>query len=157
MPQLLKAPFAPGGAAAIDAALAHRLLALALDRGGDYADLFFEYRIGTDVVLEDERIKSLGRAIVMGLGVRVLKGDATGYAFAEAFPWERMQQAARLAAQIADGGGRPAPVRIEPVTLPDFYPTGTPSVDLDAAGKLAFLQRADKAARGADPRIARCE
>ncbi len=157
MPQLSKAPFAPGGAAAIDAALAHRLLAIALDRGGDYADLFFEYRVGADVVLEDEKIKSLGRGIAMGLGVRVLLGDATGYAYSEDFTWERMAQAARTAAQIAAGGGAAAPVKVEPVTIPDFYPIGGPSVDLDAAGKLGLLQRADRAARAADPRIVRCE
>ena len=152
-----KAPFAPGGPAAIDAQLAHRLLALALERGGDYADLYFEYRVGCDVILEDEKIKSLGRGITMGLGVRVLKGDATGYAYSEDFTWERMAQAARTAAQIAAGGGAPAPVRVTAVTIPDFYPIGTPSVDLDAAGKLAFLQRADRAARAADPRIVKCE
>src|SRR5215471_16411553 len=94
-PPPAKAPFAPGGAAAIDAALAQRLLGIALERGGDYADLYFEYRVGADVVLEDEAIKSLGRGITMGVGVRVLKGDATGYAYAEDFTWERMAQAAR--------------------------------------------------------------
>src|SRR5215831_631418 len=140
-----KAPFAPGGAAAIDTVLAQRLLALALDAGGDYADLYFEYRIGADVVLEDEKIKSLGRGITMGLGVRVTKGDATGYAYAEDFTWERMAQAARTAAQIASGGGAPAPVAVKPVPVTDLYPSATPSVDLDAAGKLAYLQRADKA------------
>src|SRR5215471_12399220 len=133
MPQLSKAPFAPGGAAAIDAALADRLLAIALDRGGDYADLFFEYRVGADVVLEDEKIKSLGRGITMGLGVRVLKGDATGYAYSEDLTFERMAQAARTAAQIAAGGGTAAPVDVVPVTIPDRYPVAGASVDLSAA------------------------
>ena len=78
----------PTGISGIDAAIAQRLLSLALERGGDYADLFFEYRVGADVVLEDERIKSLGRGITMGLGVRVLRGDATGYAYSEDLSWE---------------------------------------------------------------------
>src|SRR5262249_31590696 len=151
------APFAPGGAAAIDARLAGRLLSLALERGGDYADLYFEYRVGADVILEDEKIKSLGRGITMGLGVRGVKGDATGYAYAEAFTWEKMAQAARTAAQIAAGGGAPAPARVEPVAIPDFYPIASPSVDLDAAGKLSYLRRADRAARAADPRIVKVE
>jgi hypothetical protein len=37
----LQAPFAPGGSTEIDAALARKLLELALAAGGDYADLFF--------------------------------------------------------------------------------------------------------------------
>jgi TldD protein len=152
-----KAPFLPGGAAAVDAAIAHRLLALALERGGDYADLYFEYRVGADVVLEDEKIKSLGRGITMGLGVRVLKGDATGYAYSEDLSFERMAQAARTAAQIAAGGGGPAPVAVAPVALPDRYRIAAPSIDLDPAGKLELVQRADRAARAADPRIVKCE
>src|SRR5262249_29258032 len=38
------APFAPGGPIAVDTALAERLLGEALARGGDYAELYFEYR-----------------------------------------------------------------------------------------------------------------
>ncbi len=143
--------------AAIDATIAQRLLGLALEHGGDYADLYFEYRVGADVVLEDERIKSLGRGITLGVGVRVLKGDATGYAYSEDLSWERMAHAARTAAQIAAGGGTPAPVAVTPVKVPDFYPVASPSVDLAPEGKLALLTRADRAARAADPRVVKCE
>ena len=43
-----RAPFAPGGEYAVDAEVARRLLSLALERGGDYADLYFEYRVSAD-------------------------------------------------------------------------------------------------------------
>ena len=46
----------------IDAALAERLLSAALSSGGEYADLFFEYRSGADYVLEDGRILTVGAA-----------------------------------------------------------------------------------------------
>ncbi len=143
--------------ASIDAAIAQRLLSLALERGGDYADLYFEYRVGADVVLEDEQIKSLGRGITMGVGVRVLKGDATGYAYSEDLSFDRMAGAARTAAQIAAGGGAPAPVQVTPIAVPDFYPVASPSIDRAPEGKLALLHRADRAARAADPRIVKCE
>jgi TldD protein len=44
----LAAPFSPGGPTEIDGKLAERLLSTALERGGDYADLYFEYRAGAD-------------------------------------------------------------------------------------------------------------
>jgi TldD protein len=141
----------------IDAQIAQRLLAIALERGGDYADLYFEYRVGADIVLEDEKIKALGRGITMGVGVRVLRGDATGYAYSEDLSFERMAQAARTAAQIASGGGAPGPVAVTPVRAPDFYPIVEPSIQRPAEGKLALLYRADRAARAADPRIVKCE
>ncbi|HEY5145410.1 MAG TPA: DNA gyrase modulator, partial [Polyangiaceae bacterium] len=84
---LYQAPFAPGGSAAIDAALAGKLLAIALGRGGDYADLFFEYRAAGGFVFDEGILKSVSRGVSMGLGVRVQKGDATGYAYVERLDW----------------------------------------------------------------------
>ena len=151
------APFAPGGEHEIDTQIAQRLLGAALEAGGDYADLFFEYRVSANYVLEDERIKSVGRGVTMGLGVRVTKGDATGYAYSEDLSFERMAHAARTAGQIASGGGAPQPVAIEPVTVPDFYPVGQPSIYVPATEKLALVRSADKAARAADSRIIKVE
>ena len=54
LPAALRAPFSAGGASAIDAQLANRLLGLALEAGGDYADLYFEFRVSADYALEEE-------------------------------------------------------------------------------------------------------
>src|SRR5205809_8022692 len=105
LPAALRAPFSTGGTSAIDAQLAGRLLGLALEAGGDYADIYFEFRVSADYVLEEEQIKTLGRGITLGLGVRVMKGDATGYAYCEDLAWEKMAHAAKTARQIAMGGG----------------------------------------------------
>jgi len=151
------APFAPGGEQAIDAALAGRLLSAALASGGDYADLFFEYRISADYVLEEGAIKTVGRGVSMGLGVRVIRGDATGYAYTEDLAWERMEHAARTAGQIARAGATVAPVAMTPVTSANHYPVATPSLDLPAVDKLALLRAADAGARSHDPRIVKVE
>ncbi|HUH02093.1 MAG TPA: metalloprotease TldD [Kofleriaceae bacterium] len=156
-PRAARAPFLPGGDTEIDAQIAQRLLSIALDSGGDYADLFFEYNIGADYVLEEEKIKTVGRGITMGLGVRVTKGDATGYAYAEDLTQASMEHAARTAGQIASGGGAPAPVAVNPVVVQDLYPVGTPTIDLPPAEKLALLRAADRAARAHDPRIVKVE
>src|ERR1051325_10871889 len=107
LPAALRAPFSSGGASAIDAQLANRLLAIALEAGGEYADIYFEFRVSADYALEEEQVRTLGRGITLGLGVRVTKGDATGYAFCEDLAWEKMAHAARTAGQIATGGGAP--------------------------------------------------
>jgi TldD protein len=157
VPSALTAPFAPGGETAIDAQLANRLLALALEAGGDYADLYFEFRVSADYVLEEEQVKTVGRGITLGLGVRVTKGDATGYAYSEDLSWERMAHAAKTAGQIARGGGHPAPVAIAPVVVPDLYPVAALSLTTSAADKLALLRASDRAARAYDARIVKVE
>ena len=76
-----------------------------------------------------DAIRTVGRGITLGLGVRVLKGDATGYAYTEELAWERMAQAARTAGQIAAGGARARADRASrPVPLADFYPVAEPSL-----------------------------
>jgi TldD protein len=159
LPAALRAPFSAGGASAIDAQLANRLLSLALEAGGDYADIYFEFRVSADYVLEEEQIKTLGRGITLGLGVRVTKGDATGYAYCEDLAWEKMAHAAKTAGQIAVGGGH-KPVAISSLTsvpLPSFYAVPMPSLLVPAQDKLALLRTADKAARAFDNRIVKCE
>ncbi|HXU61593.1 MAG TPA: hypothetical protein VN962_07835, partial [Polyangia bacterium] len=54
---------APSPLDAIDAGLAERLLAAALSSGGEYADLYFEHRSAADYVLEDGRIRTVGRGV----------------------------------------------------------------------------------------------
>jgi TldD protein len=157
VPAALSAPFAPGGDAAIDAQIASRLLGLALEAGGDYADLYFEFRVSADYVLEEEQVKTVGRGITLGLGVRVTKGDATGYAYSEDLSWERMAHAARTAGQIARGGGSAAPIAVTPVVVPDLYPIGQLSLSSSAHDKLALLRASDRAARAYDPRIIKVE
>ena len=137
----------------VDAGLIRSLLETALSRGGDYADLYFEYRAGADFTFEEERVKSVGRGITLGLGVRVQKGEATGYAYCEQLDAEAMKKAARTAGAIAASGTSPPPEGIQHVLVPDFYPVAIPSMEVLAPEKLDLLRRADKAARAADPRI----
>ncbi len=141
----------------IDAAIAEKLLATALSSGGDYADLYFEHRSGADYVFEEGRVRTVGRGVVLGLGVRVLRGDATGYAYTEELSDARMQEAARTAGQIAASVATPGPVAIQTLSVPDFYPVLQSSLDVPGADKVALLRRADQAARAFDPRIVRVE
>ena len=74
-------------------------------------------------------MRTVGRGVTLGLGVRVLRGDATGYAYTEELSDDRMLEAARTAAQIASSGAAPGPDCVQPVPLPDFYPVPRPSLE----------------------------
>jgi TldD protein len=152
-----RAPFGPGGPAGIDADVCKKLLAIALSRGGDYADLFFEYRAGGGLSFEEGITKSASRGVTMGLGVRVQRGDATGYAHVEDLTFEAMQRAAETAARIASGSAKAAPVRIDPIVLPKRYELETPSIDVPGIDKRRLLERASEAALAYDSRIVKVE
>lgn len=139
----------------IDAASASRVLSTALARGGDYADLFFEHRETSALGMDDGRVRDADRGISLGLGVRVLRGDATGYAYTEDLSLEGMLRAARTASSIAQSEGGPEAVEVKGQRALDLYPVARPMIDVDLLGRLDLLRRADAAARAADSRIAR--
>ncbi len=147
------APFAPGRSHEIDADIARKLLNVALGRGGDYADLFFEYRAGGGISFEEGITKSASRGVSMGVGIRVQKGDATGYAHVEDLTFEAMQRAAETAARIAHSGAIVEPVKIAPLVLPDRYQLDHPSLREPGKKKVALLERAAHAALSYDSKI----
>jgi hypothetical protein len=86
---------------AIDSAVLTEMLGVALGRGGEYAELYFEYRKSGSNIFEDQAVKNVGGGVMQGLGVRVIQGDAVGYAYTEDLSREAMRRAADTAAQIS--------------------------------------------------------
>ena len=153
---LPRAPFAPGGAFELDPERARKLLDVALAHGGDAADLFAEYTIGASLVLEEGIVKSASRGVSVGVGIRVQRGFAAGYAFTEDLEWEALVHAARTAAQIARGEARSA-VAVSERTHPERYRVEVPSIVVPGPAKRDLLLEADRAARAADSRVQRVE
>lgn len=149
----LKSPFMSGARYVIDECFAERLLAEALSRGGDYADLFFEYAISGGFGFEDGILRSSSRSVSLGLGVRVMKGDATGYAYTEELDERAMFETARIAAQIASDGGNTPPINLAEATYEARYDVRTPTLALPGEEKRELLRRADERARQLDPRV----
>lgn len=151
------APFAPGGEAGIDDPLCQRLLALCLAQGGEYADLFFEHRRSGAFSYDEGILKAASRGVAMGVGFRVQRGDATGYAYVEDLRWEALERAAQTAARIATAGGAGTPVPLEVHPLPERYRLDSPSIAAPAVAKRELLERASAAAHAQDSRIVRAE
>lgn len=152
-----RAPFAPGAAEAIDHEVARKLLEIALSRGGNYADLFFEYCASGGYSYDEGILKSASRAVTMGLGVRVMKGDATGYAYVEDLSFDSMARAARTAANIADGAQGVVPPVFATSNHRSRYAVPLLTLDVPGLDKRALLERADKRARAADSRVVRVD
>ncbi len=149
--------FGPGGDAEISAEHCDRLLAEALHRGGDYADLFFEHSRSASFSFEDGRVKNVGRGVSLGMGARVVEGEATGYAYAQDLEEAPLRDAARTAASIAAGGGATKAVGVSRVQTPDYYPVQTPTLLAPDEDRLALIRRADAAARSYDPAVSKVQ
>src|SRR3954451_5737978 len=78
-------------------------LAEALSSGGDYADLYFEYVATSSISIDESIVKSATQGVTLGVGIRVIAGERTGYAFSDDLAPEKIRKAARIAACIASG------------------------------------------------------
>src|SRR5580698_5732539 len=65
-------------------------LAEALSQGGDYADLYFEYLLTSSIGIDESMVKSAAQGVSMGVGVRVISGERTGYAYSDDLSPERI-------------------------------------------------------------------
>ncbi len=131
-----------------------KVLAAALSKGGDYADLYFEHTTSSSVLVDESLVKSASEGISVGCGIRVLAGEQTGYAYTDDLDPEKILRAARIAARIASGPARVSTVGLSTVEPPrNFYPVVAPPTDRGLEEKLGLVRRADSAARAYDPRI----
>lgn len=78
-----------------------RLAGECLSSGGDYSDLFFENSLFYNLLLRDNEVSSGGFHCDYGVGIRVLKGEKTGYAYSESTDMKAMSRAAKAASAIA--------------------------------------------------------
>jgi TldD protein len=129
-------------------------LAAALSRGGDFADLFFQHRVGTDLGLEDGAVNRAWASVELGVGVRVVRGDQTGYGYTEDLSLPALLACARTAAAIADGAARDAPLAFHVrADLPSRYPLDRPWEEVRPEEKLPLLVDLEARAFAADPRV----
>jgi TldD protein len=138
----------------LDRDLLGHLLDRALRAGGDYADIFCERRRSYSFRLQDGRIHDGSSAITQGVGIRVVVGEAAGYAYSDDLTDEALMRAAEAASLIA----RTAPTAhigrtgLESRAVSELYDPSRTS-HAAAADYVSLLERADRTARAHDPRI----
>ena len=130
-----------------------KVAATALSHGGDYADLYFEYTTFFNLMLKDGIVSAGGFHTDYGVGIRVLKGEKTGYAYSENTDMPDMLKAAEAASAIALGAdARQAYSRVIDRKT-DCYPDTQNWRKHEADEFLPFIQNLEKAIFAKDSRI----
>jgi TldD protein len=133
--------------------LLQKVISAAMEKGADYADLYFEHTLENYSSLEDGKVNSAYSNIGFGVGIRVLKGDQTGYAYSENITPDAMLKAARTAANIADSSARFSPVNINEYISPNYYPLKTSWEETSVKEKIPFVQRMNDKIFAADKQV----
>jgi TldD protein len=128
-------------------------LSEALSAGGEYADLYFEYLATTSIGIDEGIVKSATEGVSLGVGVRVIAGERTGYAYSDDLSPEKIRKAARVAAHIAKGPATIVKTGFEETRQHNLYPMLSAPHETGLAERVELVKRADLAARAYDARI----
>ncbi len=137
----------------IDESIANHVLAEALSRGGDFAEIYAERVESVRIPMEENKIQSAEIRQSLGAGIRVIHGEKQGYAYTDDLSAEKLLEAARVSAYIAQGGQSVAPIAVTRQEAPDFYPVRVPPTDVNVRDKVALVQRANQSAYEYDDRV----
>lgn len=132
-----------------------RVLTEAMARGGDFADLYFQHRTALEVAVQDHSVNRATTSAALGVGVRVVQAEQTGYAYTESLTEQAMCEAARTAAVIARGPAAHPPVALQSRVLPSCYDVGYDWGQVQLAEVMPLLKRVDHLMSGAHPAVRR--
>ena len=118
-----------------------KVVAEAMSKGGDYADLFFEHKISNTLALEDGKVNRAYSNVDFGMGVRVLKGDQTGFAYTENISQEDMLKVAKTAANIASDAATFNQGDILEKVPPNYYKISQKWENVSVGDKIPYVQK----------------
>ncbi len=118
-----------------------KVISDAMSKGGDYADLFFEHKITNTLALEDGKVNRAYSNVDFGMGVRVLNGDQTGFAYTESISEGDMMKVARTAASIAGNPGTFSQGELFEKLPPNYYKISQNWEDTSVEEKIPYVKK----------------
>lgn len=132
-------------------------LEAALDRmmgpGADDGDVYFQRRRSEHWSLEEAEVKSAGRGLRQGVGLRVVSGERMGLAHTDRLEPGALLEAAACVRSFARQGTTGRAVLDLSRSVNDLYRPADPTGSLSADEKVELLHSLDAEARRADPRV----
>jgi len=130
-----------------------KLIKIALQNGGEFAEVYVEYSVGNQIFLEENKIYGAGRGVDMGVGIRVLHGEKTGYAYSDDLSFEKLKQTAEVASHIAAEKEVKEPVGLKSSKIPSYYLVKVSPDSIVPQDKAKLLWKANSIGREYDKKI----
>lgn len=131
-----------------------QILNLSLSRGGDFSEIFMEYKTYNFINMEEDIIKETAERVSLGMGIRVISGEKTGYGYTNDISDQKMRKAALTAASIASS---PAVQEASSLSHSSFlhnhYPLLESSDKVPLEKKISLVKECYISAQNSDPKI----
>jgi len=138
---------------ALDPQILSKTIKHALEKGGEFAEVYVENRISRSILMEESKFKSGVFALSQGAGVRVISGDKTGYAYTDDITEEKLMNAAEVASFVARGTKAMGSVDLKKAKRKSFITVKLPLEGVADEKRLEIMKRANQAALDYDPKI----
>ena len=131
-----------------------KILDISLSRGGDFSEIYLEYKIYNFINMEEDIIKETAESISLGLGIRVLSGEKTGYGYTNDLSFAKIKKTALTAASIASSRTLREASPLSPVQFHhNFYPVLESPHKESLEKKISFVKETYYSAQNFDRKI----
>jgi TldD protein len=137
----------------LDEARLQQVFGQIMTHQADYADLYFQYSRAESWSLEEGQVKSGSFDIDQGVGVRVVSGEKTAFAYSDEISLPALTQAAETTRAIARHGGEGRVRAMRRAAGHGLYLPHDPIASLNDVQKVKLLEKLERIARSLDPRI----
>ena len=137
----------------LDRDLAADVLRAARVRGGAFAELFVEERLGVSMRLDDGKVEELTTGLDRGAGVRVGHGTSFGYAYSNRLDRDALLRAAEAAAASVSDGGPGEIVDLRTLEPPVTHLAVRDASEIPAERKVDWVREVDETARALGPEV----
>ncbi len=137
----------------LDTDVLRKLLSVALQNGGEFAEVYVEYNVSNSISLDENKIRAASRGVDMGVGIRVLHGDKTGYAHTDDLNPEKLAETAKIAGLIASGKMNQKSLTLKESKTPSYYLVKMSPDNIVPQDKAKLLWKANSVVRAFDERI----
>jgi len=120
-----------------------KILNAALLQGGDFSEIYLEYKTFNFINMEEDIIKETAESISIGMGIRVLSGERTGYGYTNDLSFPKMKKAAITASSITQKNGPIRTSNLLEFRPPDhnYFPANKPAQDTDLKKKIELVKK----------------
>lgn len=132
-----------------------RAMGIIFNHQVDYADLYFQFTKNESWSLEEGIVKTGSFSIDKGVGIRAVAGDKTAFSYSDDISVSALEEAAKTTRTIGRHGEGTVKLAssINLVGNHSLYVAADPLQTISAAEKVALLEKVEKLAKAADPRI----
>ncbi len=137
----------------IDKEVLCRVLEVALNKGGDYADVYCESRLSFLAQLEDGKLDKLHKGVDAGVGIRVIFNGKTSYGYSNRLDEKSLIELAALVGKASTGNPKSLAADLTVSKPAVNFIIAVPPENVPTGKKISLVRNADSVARSYNNKI----